>query len=194
MNDERQNLERAKGGDRAALRQIFEAHKREMYGLALGYTGNHHDAEDVVQESFYKFYRTLARFRGEAKVGSWLYRITVNVCLDRARKHQPLLAKRDSEDEPDPMDAVADSDPRQDPERMRQSGELRHKIRNAVAGLSPLERSVFVLRHYRELPLLEIARVIERSEGTVKNVLFRALRKLRNQLEPLPSPSQEVKP
>jgi RNA polymerase sigma-70 factor, ECF subfamily len=135
-----------------------------------------------VQECFLRAYRSLATFQAGAQVGSWLYRIAVNVCLDasRRRRRRPAVALDEREDlqpvEPHPV---------ANPERRAVSRDLRQAIDRAVLDLSPLERAVFVLRHHQELPLKEIAALLGRPEGTVKSVLFRGLRKLQRRLAPL---------
>jgi RNA polymerase sigma-70 factor, ECF subfamily len=88
-------VERARAGDRAAFREIVETHKERLYAVALGMMRDHHDAEDAVQECFLRAYRSLATFQAGAQVGSWLYRIAVNVCLDasrRRRRRGPAIA------------------------------------------------------------------------------------------------------
>ncbi len=173
-------VERARGGDRDAFHEIVESHKEQVYYLALGLTRRPEDAEDMVQESFLKAYRSLASFRGQAKLSSWLYRITVNVCHDARRR------RRVDSDEPLEAETVdeIDSHPNADPGRSTESERLRRAIDRAVLSLSPAERSVFVLRHHNELSTRETAQVLRRAEGTVKNLLFRALRKLRRELAP----------
>lgn len=176
--DDRDLAERARQGDRGAFHEIVESHKEQVYYLALGLTRHPEDAEDMVQETFLKAYRSLGRFRGQSKLSSWLYRIAVNVCHDARRR------RADAE----PLDAAAhdeaDAHPASNPERLAASDRLRRAIDRAVLALTPAERSVFVLRHHQELSTRETARVLRRAEGTVKNLLFRALRKLRRELAP----------
>ncbi len=173
-------LARAQVGDLDAFREIVESHHRQISFLAREMTGNADDAEDGVQEVFIKAYRSLSRFRGESKLSSWLYRIAIRTCLDHSR-HQ----KRQRWASFIPLhQAFGLSTTRVDanPAQMQEAGRIRDDIERAVDKLTPLERSIFVLRHHRELKIREIAEVLERSEGTVKNILFRAVRKLRTQL------------
>lgn len=176
-------VERARGGDREAFRALVEAHKDQVFRLALGLTRRAEDAEDAVQEVFLRAYRGLRTFRGEARVGSWLYRITANVCADarRARAGRPgddVEAPR----QPAGSLELRDGDPVADPERRLGSDELRRDLDRAVRRLSPAERTIFVLRHHQEMSIREVAATLGRAEGTVKNLLFRALRKLRREL------------
>jgi len=177
---EEQLLARARRGDLDAFHVIVERHQRQVYCLALEMTGSTSDAEDVVQDVFIKAYDALPGFRGEAKVSSWLYRIAINTCLDQARLQKwkqwgTFLPLREAL-------GLWQKDYRSNPARVHESKEIRGDIEQAVRSLTPLERSIFVLRHHRELKIREIAEVLERSEGTVKNILFRAVRKLRSRL------------
>lgn len=187
-DDEQRLVERARSGDRGAFREIVDAHRSKLYSLALGLVRHPHDAEDAVQEAFLRAYRGLQGFRGGSKLGSWLYRITVNVCLEGRRRRRPwdfasLLAVGDERGRRGPHEPLEER-PEADPERRASSTRLRQAIDQAVLRLSPLERAAFSLRHDGELPVAEIARVLGRAEGTVKSVLFRALRKLQQELRP----------
>jgi len=177
-------VSQAQQGDRAAFRVLAETHKTELYQLAYGILGNHHDAEDALQETFISAYRGLANFRSDAAVGSWLYRIAVNRCLDLQRRRKPLVPIAAGEaPEAGEIAELEEGHPGGNPERRRQSGRIREAVRLSLELLSPLERAVFVLRHDRELAIKDIAQTLERSEGTVKNILFRAVRKVRDYLK-----------
>jgi len=175
---------RAAAGDRETFRELVDEHSAQVYRIALGLVRNHHDAEEVVQETFLRAFRGLHRFRGDAAFSSWLYRIAVNCGRDVGRKRQRLWWELSMG--PSPVlawpEPVADH-PDHDPERLAASKKLRADIDRAVLGLTERERIIFVLRHDAGLKLAEIAQVIGRTEGTVKNLLFRAVRKLRSSLE-----------
>jgi len=164
----------------SAFREIVELYKHQIYSVSLDFTGNHHDAEDVVQEVLIKVYRSLHKFRGDARLSTWLHRVTVNTCLDRRRKAS--VPTTSSEEIPQYAERFAASDPQCNPEKAAELNRMQEQIDGALSSLTPLERSVFVLRNYSGLPLKEVARVLGRSEGTVKNMLWRALRKLQKEL------------
>ena len=182
MTDEKLLIDRAQEGDRDAFRQLVERSNLNVYRLAYDMTGNRHDAEDLSQEVFVRAFRSLSLFRREAKWSTWIYRITVNLCLDhRDSKSRKRLEYRDSIDD----DVAADShhdNPGRTPEREAESRMIQENIERALDRLSPQERSVFVLRHYHDLPLKEIADTMQIAEGTVKSHLFRALQRLRLEL------------
>ena len=178
--DERTLVERARKGDVSAFQQIVERYQKQIYFVAIDFTGNHHDAEDVLQEVLIKAYRSLSAFRGDSRLGTWIHRITVNTCLDRARKTS--LPTTSTEDLPGYVDYLIETSPSTNPERNAEAGSIQAHIDAAVQRLTPLERSVFVLRNYNQLPIKEVARILGRSEGTVKNMLWRALQKLQRDL------------
>jgi RNA polymerase sigma-70 factor (ECF subfamily) len=151
-------------------------------------TGNQQDAEDVVQESFLRAYKQLAKFDERASFGTWLYRIAANCSLDLVRSR-----KRRSEHVAVAGDEAAEEivlqlpthDPT--PERMTLSGEVRERVLEAMQELSPNERTAFVLRHFEGMCIEEVSRVLECQPGAAKHSVFRAVQKLRRSLEPLVS-------
>lgn len=162
----------------ATFHDLVEQYKRSLYTLTYDLTGNHHDAEDLSQEVFIKAYRGYAGFRGEAQVYSWLYRIAVNTYLNKRRKK--ALRFRQLWD--DFSRAPSHDPPQPEPDRHAEADAIRRHVERALMGLSPRERSAFVLRHYQELSLKEVADVMDIAEGTVKSLLFRATKKLRTTL------------
>ena len=173
---------RAAAGDRETFRMLVEAHSDQVYRIALGIVRNHHDAEEVVQETFLRAYRGLGRFRGDAAFSSWIYRIAVNAGNDLGRKQRRRWWERPMEPNLAAGSEPVSNHPEHDPERLAASRRIRADVDRAVLDLTTREREIFVLRHDAGLKLAEIAQVIGRSEGTVKNLLFRAVRKLRRSL------------
>lgn len=161
-----------------SFRDLVERYKRPLYALAYDLTGNHHDAEDLSQDVFIKAYRGLSEFRGDAQVYSWLYRITVNTYLNKQRKK--ALRFRQLWDD---FSFTERDDPLPRPDDRAEAGTIRRHVDAALEQLSPRERSAFVLRHYQDMPLKEIAATMDVAEGTVKSLLFRALQKLRDALD-----------
>ncbi len=181
-------VKRALGGDQDAFRALVERHSRSLFRLAYRMTGNESDAQDVVQEAFLRAYRRLDRFESRANFGTWLYRIGVNCSLDMMRKRktessQRVQASGDDPDATDPMDNVASEDPA--PDRMMLSAEVKEKVEEAMKELSPVERTAFVLRHFEGHSIEEIGKSLGLGAGATKNSVFRAVQKLRRQLEPL---------
>ena len=178
-------IERAREGDRVAFRALVERYKKKVYAVALDMTGDHHYAEDISQDVFLKAFVSLPRFRGRASVNTWLYRMTVNTCIDRSRKKAWNAIK--------PKGAVIDENIQQNkhsqntlshPENELERALLQQHIWRALDSLTQRERAVFVLRHYHALRVKEIADCLNVTEGTIKSTLFRALKRLQKKMAP----------
>ena len=180
--DETKLVELARQGDRDAFRQLVERHQDDVYYLALGLLRNPDDAEDVVQDVFIRAYRSLARFRARSRLSTWLYRVTLNACRDFQRRRRFAALQESIGLVPRAESRWVEERADADPERAAASGEMRQEVARAVGRLSPAERDVFVLRQYNQLSIRETAEITGRAEGTVKNLLFRALRKLQQEL------------
>jgi RNA polymerase sigma-70 factor, ECF subfamily len=183
-------VERARSGDGEAFRQLVERHSRPLFRLAYRMTGSESDAEDVVQETFLKAYRQLARFDGRASFGTWLHRIAANCSLDivRARRRrgeqfsEPCeCAVRSLTD--DPVASAPSGDPA--PDRLAMGGQTRQRVAEAMNELSAVERAAFVMRHFEGVSMEEIGRALGCQTGAAKHSVFRAVQKLRRSLEPL---------
>jgi RNA polymerase sigma-70 factor (ECF subfamily) len=179
--DEKVLIDRAQRGDMEAFRELVERSKIKTYRLAYDLTGNRHDAEDLSQEVFIRAYGALKGFRAEAKWTTWLYRITMNIYYDHWRmKSKRALEYRDNLEGCSTMTYNEQTTP--GPDRKAEAGVMQEHIDRALETLSPQERSVFVLRHYHDLPLKEIAGTMKIAEGSVKSYLFRAIKRLQKEL------------
>ncbi len=182
IGNESELVRRLQAGEVSAFRELVESQKQRVFAVAYDLTGNVQDAEDLSQEAFIKVYRSIGSFRGEAKLSSWLYRIVVNLALNRRRKKavsEMELRESFEGDGLHPAQAAAEAD---NPEHAAQAAFVRQDLRRALDKLSEQQRTIFVLRHDQDLPLQQIGAILKISEGTVKSQLFRALRKLQEHL------------
>jgi RNA polymerase sigma-70 factor (ECF subfamily) len=182
---DRDLLGRMAAGDREALGPLMERHQRRLYRIALSYLRDPDDALDAVQEIFVKAYQGAARWDGGSEVGPWLTRIAVNHSIDRYRRSRRRLAAETPLDEDEGETDLRLSHAGPSPERGVLGREVGERIAAALRSLPERQRAVFVLRHYDELPLEEIARTLDMSLGTVKSSLHRAVHRLRERLEGL---------
>jgi RNA polymerase sigma-70 factor, ECF subfamily len=173
-------VSRAAGGDASAFQALVERHRSMVYRVAYQFAGNHHDAEDIAQEVFIKVYRSLERFRHEAQLSSWLYRIVMNACIDHRRRHLPAGAAPFGEEAEHKMLNAREETP--GPEQRAYAGELGAVLESAIADLPKGQRIVFVMRHHEGLKLCEIAEALGLAEGTVKRQLHAAVHRLRQAL------------
>ncbi len=180
-------IREAQRGDRAAFEELVRQYDQAVLRLALHLTRSVQDAQDIYQEAFLKAYRNLDKFRFECSFYTWIYRIVTNLCLDQMRKRQvrkedgPVM--RDAEGEEfNLLDQVADARSGANPERDLMRRELGARISQALERLTGRERMVFELKHYQGLKLRTIGEMLNTTEETAKNTLFRATQKLRGAL------------
>ena len=162
-------------GKPAAFDVLVERHRRHVYQLCYRFVGNHEDASDLAQDVFIRAYRALRGFKGQSAVSTWLYRIAVNLCLNRvsARPHaaEPLDRREHADRRSEPADAAL--------LRVERAAE----VRAAIARLPKKQRATLVLRMYHELPHDQIARILGSSVGAVKANFFHAMANLKRLLE-----------
>ena len=171
---------RAAAGDASAFHTLVERHRAMVYRMAYQFAGNHHDAEDIAQDVFIKVYRALDRFRQDAQVTSWLYRIVMNACIDHRRRQAPAGWAPFTEDAEVRMLNTPEEGP--GPEEQAYGGQLGDVLEQEIARLPPGQRLVFMMRHHEGLKLIEIAEALGLAEGTVKRQLHAAVHRLRHAL------------
>jgi RNA polymerase sigma-70 factor (ECF subfamily) len=176
-SDEQYLVKRIQGGDRDAFVQLMDAYETRVYRLALRFTGSVPDAEDVTLEIFHGIYRSIGRFRGNSSLGTWIYRIAMNNCLEYRRKRRLDVVPYDEE-----LMSVASTNWRHDPVLSANQMELSEKVEAAINSLSPLHRDVIVLHELQGLTYQEVAATLNVPVGTVKSRLSNAFRRLREQL------------
>ncbi len=183
-------IREAQAGSRAAFDALVRQYEHQVLRLALHLTGSEQDAEDIYQEAFLKAYRYIGNFRFECSFYTWIYRIVTNLCLDQLRRRKTrredhaVVVDRTG-DEIDVLASVSDNRSFSNPARELDRKLLGAKIQAALGKLTPRERMVFELKHYQGLRLRTIGEMLNTTEETAKNTLFRATKKLRAQLADL---------
>jgi RNA polymerase sigma-70 factor (ECF subfamily) len=170
--------------NRAGAFETFVARfQRRLYRLAWGYLRQHDDALDAVQETMVKIYLARASYRPTSHPFTWASRILANHCLDhlRRRKARPSESLEAAQEARPGSDLTA-GDPRDTPERRHLEAEFRRRVQDAVALLPESQREVFVLRHFEDMTLEEIAVARGCALGTVKSSLHRAAAAVRDRL------------
>lgn len=178
------SLEKLQSGNKDEFARLVERYSDPIYRLAIKMLGNTQDAEDVLQETFLKAFRSIQNFKGFSSAGTWLYRIAVNEALMLIRKRKPeqkqvVLDADESDDDQIPVQ-IADWEPV--PEDQLMSAENLTHLNALVQSLSPALRVVFLLRDVQEMSVKETAEVLGISEESVKTRLSRARFKLREGL------------
>ncbi len=177
-------LAQAREGDAQGFEQLMRANSAAVYRHALRMVGNTADAEDLTQEAFIRLHRSLAGFRGEARVATWLYRTVSRLAIDQLRREKlkrTFFIGGRKEDQDDPLEQVADQSP--SAQQLLLQREQQQELLRLLQKLSPRQRAVFSLRHFEEMALKEIAEVLGLELGTVKAHLHRAVSLLRGELK-----------
>jgi RNA polymerase sigma-70 factor (ECF subfamily) len=177
----------AQRGNRAAFEELVRHYDQQVLRLAMHLTGSDTEAQDIYQEAFLKAYKSIGNFRFECSFYTWIYRIVTNLCLDHlrkrtVRKEDAPVATDSSGESYDVLDRVPDGRSGANPERDLMRRELGGQISRALQKLTPRERMVFELKHYHGLKLRTVGEVLNTTEETAKNTLFRATQKLRGAL------------
>jgi RNA polymerase sigma-70 factor (ECF subfamily) len=175
----------ARKGDLKAFDELVNRYEGRIFRLAMNITQNREDAEDATQDAFMKSFQHLPDFQGGSRFYTWLVRIAVNEALMRLRRRRPNVSSLD-----EPIQTDEDLMPREiqdwgpTPEKRYEVTELNSILNNAIAGLDPIFRTVFILRDVEQLSTEETAEALGISAPAVKSRLLRGRLKLREKLSP----------
>lgn len=174
----------AQRGDAQAFRHLVEAHARPLHRVCARILGDSAAAEDALQDAFIAAWRALPDFDGRSAFGSWLHRIAVNAALGQLRgRRGDTLAWPETEEPPSQL--LPDTG--EDPLQHTSVAQFGARLGEALERLSVAERSAFVLRHFEQHSLEEIAHALGGNVNSTKQAIFRAVRKLRDALSPMRS-------
>jgi len=180
-------IERVCSGDKQAFYDLIKPYERAVYVSAFSILQNEADAEEVAQEAILKAFTHLKSFRRESKFSTWLIQIAINESRMRLRKDRKHLYESidDSKDAEEGDYIPKDfADWREIPSEELQRGRLKEALQQAIAGLAPKYREVFVLRDVEEMSIAETAKALGITEASVKTRLLRARLQMRDALAP----------
>ena len=166
-------IKRAKNGEVAAFEALVSAYERRVYTLAIRSTNSHEDALDITQEVFLKAYKSISSFRGDSGFSTWLYRITMNQCVDFARRKKNITVQSIDDDN---LLQLPDTKESNQPEHSLEKSELRKELDTALDMVSQEHRAVVIMR---DVVGMKYSKTLEVEEGTVKSRLARARSALR---------------
>jgi RNA polymerase sigma-70 factor (ECF subfamily) len=168
-------VERAQGGDRSALEELYLIHFDRIYSYLHMSVGNRHDAEDLTTQTFLKMLESIGKFRFQsAPFSAWLFRIAHNLAMDHfraARRWQP------EEEVPEP---VGDAEPSAEAQALQSIG--RQSMLQLIEDLSPEQQQVLTLKFVFNFPNAEVATILGKTEGAIKSLQHRALVSLQKQI------------
>ena len=179
-----------KEGSRERFDELVKAYTQKLYRLAYGLLGNHHDAEEVVQDAFVRAYRGLDSFRGDSSFETWMHRITMNLARNKfhwnRRRGEGITVSLSDQGEPgedgDPVGELELPDTSYSPDRLIQKVETQDNVIRGMNTLPQSLREAMILRHVKDLPYEEIAGLLNCPVGTVKSRIARGRELLRDYL------------
>ena len=178
--EESRLIQRASDGDASAFNTLMGMHERRMYAVALRMCGNPEDAQDCLQEAMLRIYRAINGFKAQSSFSTWVYRVTMNTCLDelRRRKNKPNTS----------LDGLLDAgwspaDSRDTPEQHAVRAEARASIQRFIQELPEDMRAAIVLRDVQGLSYDAIAEALDTNVGTIKSRISRGREKLREKIQ-----------
>lgn len=175
-------IARVVAGEADAFVALMQRYNRTLYRAARSITGDDGEAEDVVQEAWTRAYAHIAEFRGDARIATWLVRITLNEALGRKRRARPTMEMDDIDERPSGsviMFPSASNNPESDLSRRQ----VRRILEEAIDSLPALFRAVFVLRAVEEMSVEDIALQLKIPEATVRTRMHRSRALLRKTIE-----------
>ncbi len=167
-------------GDTSAFKILMEKYQSQVFRTVMGFVHSKEDAEDITQDIFVKVYQSLTSFKGESELSTWLYRITVNISINfvnRNRKSRLLQSLEDIFHKP--------SNEKTPLEELEELERDQH-IRKAIESLPETQRTAFILSKYEELSQKEIAKIMNKTEGAIEQLLQRAKNSLQKKLTTQP--------
>lgn len=176
-------------GDAKAFDTLIVRYQDRIFNFSLRFTANPSDAEDIVQETFLKAYRGIARFRGDAKFSTWLFQIAKNLCINkfhntrRRMEHRQVSIFESEYDDDRPLLQLESEDA--SPQERVISAETQSQLEAAIGELDPHYRTALILRDVEDMDYAEIAKVLDVPVGTVKSRIHRARTELQKKLQPL---------
>ena len=177
---------RCQRGEAEAFDELVTRYRTRIFGMIYNMVHNEQDAWDLAQDAFLKAWKSIGRFRGKSSFYTWIYRIVMNVTIDHMRKkHVRGGAEFDDAVQLKEIDPAAKTLPKADalPFERMERGELRLKIDNAIAQLTPEHRAVILMKETEDMQYHEIAEALECSIGTVMSRLFYARKRLQSLLK-----------
>jgi RNA polymerase sigma-70 factor (ECF subfamily) len=184
--DEGQLIREIRAGRTDLYEYFVRQYQKKITRIAYRFLRDVGEADCAAQESFLRAYQSLGSFREGSTFETWLTRICINWCKDRVKRRRLVLYFHQGprRDEIGPIDGPEDLAVSSEPsaERRTESREIRERMRQAMEALSPRQRSIFVMKHFEEISIPDIAEITGLDAGTIKSHLFRAARKMRERL------------
>lgn len=183
MIDEKILISKAKEGDKKAFEEIISLYEKKVFSTIYYMVKNENEVEDIAQEVFVKIYKNLKNFKEESSLYTWIYRITINVCIDELKKKKNVVYIDEKIETADGEMEMQLEDTAKGPEHLAEDEELKRKITNCIRKLPIDQRTMIILRDIKGFTYMEIAEMTKINLGTVKSKINRARTALKQILE-----------
>jgi len=172
-------VRRIQDGDREAFKELVGAYQQRVFQIAFAFFGNREDAMDIVQETFMRMHQKIGSYRKGYSLQGWILQIAKNLCVDYFRKHYRRRREHEAGVSLDDIQV-----PAEESVSARRAGELKDLLSRSIRLLADRQRTIFIMRHYNQFQVEEIARMLNISPGTVKSLHFKAVQNLKGRLSP----------
>lgn len=172
-------VRRIQVGDREAFKDLVRSCQHRVFQLAFAFFGNREDAMDIVQETFLRLHQKIGSYKEGFSLQGWVMQIAKNLCVDYFRKHYRRRRELEAGVSLDDLQVASEESA-----SARKASDLKELLSRSIHLLADKQRTIFIMRHFNELQVEEIARMLNISPGTVKSLHFKAVQNLKGRLSP----------
>lgn len=183
MINEKELIRRAKNGEKSAFEEIIGLYEKKVFSTIYYMVKNEHEVEDIVQEVFVKIYKNLKNFKEESSLYTWIYRITINVCIDEIKKKKNVIYIDEKLQTDEGEVEFQLEDESKGPDELAEDEELKRKLTECIRKLPVDQSTMIILRDIKGFTYMEIAEMTKMNLGTVKSKINRARASLKRILE-----------
>lgn len=182
--NENEIIMRAKSGDLEAFEQLIRLYEKKVFSTIYYMVKNENEIEDIAQEVFIKIYRNLHNYKGNSSVYTWIYRITINTCIDTLKKHKKVVYLEDTtkNNNGDEITIQLEDDSKL-PNEIVEDNEIKESLIKCIRRLPHEQSTIIILRDIKGFSYMEIAEILKLNLGTVKSKISRARSLLKEELE-----------
>lgn len=194
IKEEEKIVRQLQSGDFSNYDKIVNSYKNRIFGMAYKFTNDYDETQDLAQEVFLKVYRQVKNFRGDSKLSTWIYRISVNTCLDWKKKKNRLKSINFSSmvNEENKDQTIDIKDESMLPDEVILKGEDQKQVHKLIYELSDKYKTVLIMYHFNEMSYSDIASALNIPQRTVETRLYRARRMLKDKISKLTSEAGDI--